>query len=180
MARARSADGYERMPRGSGRNPLRVAYRMQKYNAERRGIPFLLSYKDWLSIWRASGKLSKRGKRRDQYVMARRGDKGAYRVGNVQIITVRENSAEYKIRPETRAAISKAMKNRRLSPLHKKRIGIAHKRLGSSIFSAESRAQMSISARKRAMRKSLAERRAWGKRMQRILRERRRIRRGKK
>jgi hypothetical protein len=46
-------------------------YHQHKYRAERRGIPFELTFKQWLQIWQDSGHLHERGHRQGQYVMAR-------------------------------------------------------------------------------------------------------------
>lgn len=75
----------------------RTSYQMftaQRANSGQRGIDFLLSYEEWLGIWVASGKLSKRGRGKNKYVMARFGDKGPYAVGNVKIITSSKNLSE--------------------------------------------------------------------------------------
>lgn len=69
-------------------------YVAHRGNAKDRGIPFLLTFEEWLSIWEASGHFRQRGNRGGCYVMARYGDKGAYEVGNVKIITFEENSIE--------------------------------------------------------------------------------------
>lgn len=71
-----------------------LSYRTHKANAKKRGIGFLLTYQEWLKIWVDSGHLSERGNKPDQYVMARNRDRGPYAVGNVRIITARENSIE--------------------------------------------------------------------------------------
>ena len=47
-------------------------YNQHKYRAERRGIPFELTFKQWLKIWQYSGHLHERGHRQGQYVMALR------------------------------------------------------------------------------------------------------------
>ena len=78
----------------TGRDVLRRAFTQQVNAAGKRGIPFLLTYEQWLEIWKSSGKLSERGVRRGQYVMARHGDKGPYAADNVRICTVGENGAE--------------------------------------------------------------------------------------
>jgi len=67
-------------------------YRQQKGNAKLRGIPFLLSAEDWWSIWKASGHFNERGRCSHQYCMARFGDRGAYEVGNVEIVTTNYNN----------------------------------------------------------------------------------------
>jgi NUMOD3 motif len=74
---------------------LRMDFLTQRASAKDRGIGFDLSYSEWLGIWIASGKLLQRGRRRGQYVMARIGDRGAYRIGNVEIIPHAENVRQF-------------------------------------------------------------------------------------
>src|SRR5262245_11518524 len=69
-------------------------YHRHKSSALYRGIEFLLTFEDWWNIWQTSGKWEQRGRQRDQYVMARFGDQGAYERGNVKICLVGENIAE--------------------------------------------------------------------------------------
>src|SRR6516162_10411724 len=76
-------------------------YHQHKYRAERRGIPFELTFKQWLKIWQESGHLHERGHRQGQYVMARFFGRGSYKIGNVQIIPVRDNN--HLTSPEARA-----------------------------------------------------------------------------
>jgi hypothetical protein len=71
-------------------NP-RVDYNQQKHSATRRGIEFLLSFRQWFEIWQASGHWEERGRGRGKYCMARFGDCGPYAVDNVKIITNAEN-----------------------------------------------------------------------------------------
>jgi len=61
------------------------AFSTQKSRAKRRNILWDLSYKDWLSIWRLSGKFHLRGRGKGKYCMARFGDKGPYSKTNVFI-----------------------------------------------------------------------------------------------
>jgi hypothetical protein len=68
----------------------RGRFHVQRMNACRRGIPFLLTFEEWLAVW--GDLLGARG--RSGYVMARHGDAGPYAVGNVRIITTQENSRE--------------------------------------------------------------------------------------
>jgi hypothetical protein len=105
---------------------IRRAYKDQKASAKTRGIPFLLTFDEWWQIWRDSGHWHERGGRRGQCCMARYGDHGAYRVGNVKI-TMREDNRDeqdwaahaakfsatmmgHEVRPETRAKISATLK----------------------------------------------------------------------
>lgn len=68
-------------------------YRRQKYSAKYRGIPFELTFDEWMKIWTGSGHWHERGRGKG-YVMARFGDKGPYAIGNVKIITNAENRRE--------------------------------------------------------------------------------------
>lgn len=85
-------NAYEKLRRA--RTPEVSAYKTQRHQSLRRGIPFLLTIEEWWSIWEESGKWDARGCRKDQYVMARFGDAGAYEVGNVRICTVGENAID--------------------------------------------------------------------------------------
>jgi hypothetical protein len=85
---------------------LRDAFGKQKAAAKVRGIPFLISFNEWLAIWACSGHLSERGRGRGRYQMARHGDLGAYAVGNASIITSDQNRAEQIVTPQARAKIS--------------------------------------------------------------------------
>ena len=66
---------------------LKKAYTTHKSNAKRRGVGFVLSFEEWLSVWEASGKLMERGRGKEKYVMCRHGDCGDYTVDNVFIAT---------------------------------------------------------------------------------------------
>lgn len=72
----------------------RYAYANQRSSAKQRNVPFLLSFEEWWAVWEASGKWEQRGRRREQYCMARFGDEGAYETGNVFICTPADNVAE--------------------------------------------------------------------------------------
>lgn len=73
---------------------LRNDFAVQKWRAARRGIKFLMTFEEWLEVWEQSGKLMLRGRGRGKYCMARFGDKGPYKVGNVEIITHEKNSTD--------------------------------------------------------------------------------------
>ena len=62
-----------------------LRYLEHKKNSYRRGIPFLLSFPQWIEIWVSSGKLAERGIGSKGWVMARVGDQGSYEIGNVFI-----------------------------------------------------------------------------------------------
>jgi len=73
-------------------------YSYQRKNAFGRGIPFKISFPDWLRVWQESGKFNMRGCGHNKYVMSRFGDKGAYEVGNVFIQDADQNNREYALR----------------------------------------------------------------------------------
>jgi hypothetical protein len=78
-------------------DPKRAAYIKHKCNTKKRGIPFLLTFEEWLKIWEDSGHFHERGVRHGlgQYVMARHGGDGAFTVGNVIIIPRSEDLSDY-------------------------------------------------------------------------------------
>ena len=62
----------------------RTRYNVQKHSAiKRRKIPFEITFEDWYKVWTDSGHWTERG--RGGYVMARKGDKGPYALGNIEI-----------------------------------------------------------------------------------------------
>jgi hypothetical protein len=79
----------------------------QQSRARERGIRWNLTFDEWWSVWQESGKWPERGKAPHQYVMGRKGDSGAYALGNVEIITGAENAEQshrnrWRGRPEPR------------------------------------------------------------------------------
>lgn len=94
------------------RASLKGKFDAQRGNAERRGIPFLLTFDQWLTIWMESGRLTERGRGAEKYCMSRVSDCGSYEVGNVFIQTGRTNVSDGNIgksmSQETREKISKA------------------------------------------------------------------------
>lgn len=73
------------------RSPARI-YIDQRKNSIRRGISWKITFPEWVALWKDSGKWEQRG--RGGYVMARIGDSGPYRVGNVEIITSAQNAKD--------------------------------------------------------------------------------------
>lgn len=67
---------------------------MARFEARRRGVAWQLTFEEWYGIWQASGLYAQRGYRYGCYVMARRNDEGAYRVGNVSIETFSQNTID--------------------------------------------------------------------------------------
>jgi hypothetical protein len=60
----------------------------QRAAANQRGIPFRLTFEEWLTWWKETGHAHEYG----LYVMARHGDQGAYELGNIDCIPVWQNS----------------------------------------------------------------------------------------
>ena len=67
---------------------------VQRASAKERGIEFKLSYVEWETWWRDSGHYDERGKGTGKYVMARKGDIGAYELGNIECKLASENVRE--------------------------------------------------------------------------------------
>jgi hypothetical protein len=96
LANLEKAKAYRRnkYAKECAKQPFQRAYKDQRYRAFSRGVPFLLTFGEWTSIWLESGKWEQRGRRRGQYVMARFKDVGAYAVGNVYICEAGVNAGE--------------------------------------------------------------------------------------
>lgn len=62
--------------------------------AKARGVGFKLTFDEWWSIWKESGKYGKRGNRHGCYVMCRKGDEGPYAVGNVYVDKFERNAID--------------------------------------------------------------------------------------
>lgn len=77
---------------GTYQTPLQ-AFANQRNNAKARGIGWNLTFWEWWTAWQDSGKWNERGLRRDGYVMSRFMDQGDYRLGNIYIGTLAENSS---------------------------------------------------------------------------------------
>lgn len=70
------------------------AFRTQKRNAARRGVPWRFGFREWVSVWINSGKWDLRGVGIGRYCMARHGDVGAYEASNVAIQLCTQNSRD--------------------------------------------------------------------------------------
>ena len=65
-------------------------YYQHKCSAKRRGIPFHLTFEEWMEVWGSKYELRGAG----GYVMCRNGDTGPYAVGNVFIATGADNTRD--------------------------------------------------------------------------------------
>jgi DNA-binding NtrC family response regulator len=66
---------------------MRQAFLSQRASAERRGIPFRLTYSEWSALWEPYAHLP-------GMAMCRTNDQGAYELGNVRIDTQDNNARE--------------------------------------------------------------------------------------
>jgi hypothetical protein len=67
---------------------------VHKRSAKERHIGFKFTYEEWVAWWETNlgpDWINKRGCKRGQYVMARKGDKGPYAPWNVECVTCSEN-----------------------------------------------------------------------------------------
>jgi NUMOD3 motif-containing protein len=110
-----------------------------RMSANERGIPFLLTFEQWWRIWQDSGHWEDRGRGRNQYCMARFGDKGPYAIGNVRIITVLENAGERKLSDETLNILRLHRLGTRHTNETKEKIGLAQVGRKHSLESREKR-----------------------------------------
>lgn len=81
---------YKRTPR--------VAWNDQKKSAIKRGVEWHFTFEQWVIWWEAylgSNWFRLRGHKTGQYVMARNGDTGPYKIGNVRCVKVEDNHNEY-------------------------------------------------------------------------------------
>lgn len=126
-------------------------FAQQRRDAKKRGIGFNLSFDEWHSVWSASGKINLRGRRKGQFVMSRFGDKGAYKIGNVEIKTCSENIIEGTIKligikrsEETKRKVSEANKGRIISATHKLALSRAHKGIPKGPMKEETKRKLSV------------------------------------
>jgi len=98
-----------------GETPLRQ-FQIHRATAKTRGIEFKLTFEQWEQWWKDSGHYHERGKGSGQYVMGRKGDTGAYELGNIECITQAENIKAahkgYPMSDEQKAKISASQKVR--------------------------------------------------------------------
>ena len=91
-AEAFEINGAKPATSGNSRAPC-AAFFQQKRSAQNRGIGWEITLPEWWAIWQESGRWKERGRGKG-YVMARHGDEGPYRVGNVYICTSGQNFSD--------------------------------------------------------------------------------------
>jgi len=67
-------------------------YKSHQRRAQRSGIPFEISFEDWLTVWKESGHYGERSP--TGFVMCRKQDLGAYTKDNVYIATAAQNKKD--------------------------------------------------------------------------------------
>jgi hypothetical protein len=97
-------------------NPDKRKYLVHRTNARMRGIEFRLTFEEWFVWWMDTGHYHERGREVGKYVMSRKGDKGAYELGNIECVQAQVNSTAAHLGKErsveTIANMSKAQKAR--------------------------------------------------------------------
>jgi hypothetical protein len=74
------------------RDPDLRRYKVHRTNAKQRGVEFKLTFEEWMGWWNSTGHYHERGREVGKYVMARKGDQGAYELGNIECVQAQENS----------------------------------------------------------------------------------------
>lgn len=98
------------------RNPMRYFFNRLRYRAAERGHVFALPFEHYCELVLASGYLEKKGKTAASLSIDRIDEKKGYIVGNVQVITLSENSRKAwvpyyaQLKAEAEAAVAAAEK----------------------------------------------------------------------
>jgi len=66
----------------------------QRASAKYRGVEFRLTFEEWRDWWLSTGHVDERGRHRGEWVMGRRGDSGAYEIGNLKCMRAEDNVTE--------------------------------------------------------------------------------------
>lgn len=83
----------------------RREYGRQRQSARHRGIGWELTFEQWWQIWQDSGRYAERGPKCNQFVMARKWDRGPYAIGNVEIQTAQQNHETRRLRRMFRSKV---------------------------------------------------------------------------
>ena len=87
---------------------MKTAFRMQERRAAERGIEFKFTFEEWVAWWELQfgpDWMKYRGRRACDYVMARKGDVGAYEAGNVTCVTASQNLIDRRVFPKRLARL---------------------------------------------------------------------------
>lgn len=80
-------------------------YRMQKVHSKSRGIEFNLTFDEWITWWKSTGKYHLRGKNGLDYCMCRKGDTGPYSLENIYCATNKQNAQDAKANGKIKATL---------------------------------------------------------------------------
>lgn len=107
-------------------NVERKCYSTHKNNAKHRNIEYMLTFEEWSTIWKDSGKWEQRGRATDQFVLGRLDNSKPFSVDNCVVRTQSENmSASSKGKPKsanTKRLMALAKLGTSHTDLHNKRI----------------------------------------------------------
>ena len=73
---------------------VKARYTQQRCAARKRNIEWLFTFESWWKMWDDSGKWLERGRKLNQYCMARKGDIGPYSPDNVDIVVISTNTSD--------------------------------------------------------------------------------------
>jgi hypothetical protein len=111
-------------------NPDKRKYLVHRTNAKMRGVEFKLTFEEWFCWWMDTGHYSERGREVGKYVMARKGDVGAYELGNIECVQAQVNSVAAHLgktrSDEIKANMSEAQKTRHAKKRLTKRTALNH------------------------------------------------------
>ena len=112
-----------------------IKYKQHRNNANKRKIPFEISFEDWYNIWLNSGQWTNRGKKKGQYVMCRNNDQGPYSKNNVYIDKTENNislgSKGRIVTPDHLEKNRQAQLGKKRSPETKKKLSDLRKRVAA-------------------------------------------------
>jgi hypothetical protein len=83
---------------------LARAYLQQRHHALWRGIPWALTFPQWVALWKATGHFDQRGRAKDSYVMTRWDFAQGFHIGNVCICTMSEATTASLLQRQAREA----------------------------------------------------------------------------
>ena len=69
----------------------RRAFFIARANADRRGVEWQISLREWWDWWQTDNRWANRGRAASKFVMARTGDVGPYAIGNIYCTTFTGN-----------------------------------------------------------------------------------------
>ncbi len=78
------------------KNPVKAAYDALKHNAKRRGKVFTITFADFKKFCRKTKYMAGRGRMKDSFSIDRIDPAKGYEPGNLQLLTISENSSKGK------------------------------------------------------------------------------------